>query len=169
VLTPDDVATALATEPPVADPVVSDRCRRPDDPIALRPFPWHDDTGADRRRRRPPEHTVEVREGEAEHTDAALTVAAGGLVDLRPAPGTQLELRVLAAPAVSAGVRDSDHAATFEPGRRVVVGGDGPFEVWNDGPGPLRLELGAPRRAWGGLRRYAARAGSGKVGSSTGR
>jgi hypothetical protein len=70
VLTPEEVAAAFDSEPPTVDPVVSERCRRDDDPPTLAPLPWEDGD----------------RPGRPGRRTRTVTLEPGDTADLTPPP-----------------------------------------------------------------------------------
>lgn len=152
-LTPDQVAAALGSERPTADPVVSERCRRPDDPETFTELPWRNEPADAGGRPSPSAAAVTALEGDVAHEGATVTMAPGALATLSADPARGLDLVVRHAPAVASGLRGADRAVTFEPGRRITVPTGETFTVWNDGPGSLVLDLRRPPRLWRWSRR----------------
>lgn len=151
-LTPAQVASALGSEPPPVDPVVSERCRRSGDPGTFSALADRNALadGRPRGRWRPAgADLVTSAEGEVTLEADTLTLGAGALVELGGDTSRDIDLTVVEAPAVAAGVRTADRAGTFEPGRGITVPAGQAATVWNDGPGPLEVTLAtATRWAW---------------------
>lgn len=123
---PAEVAAAVGGPLPVADPVVPDDLRHPDDPTVL-PVLRH------RRRRRWPGRTTR------------LSLAPGERRTFSPVRGRSVEVEVVSGPVLGAGARSGPAAADLTPGRRVRGRRSVPLTVWNDGPGRVALRVRGSR------------------------
>jgi len=137
VLDPAALTSVVGGPVPEEDPVVPDHHRRPGDPVTFPRLAWTDHLPA-----RP-------------HTGGdELVLDAGSVIDLPSVTGSR-EVVVLTSPAVAAGVRSVDRAATFAPGRRIRIEPNTAVTMWNDGPGAARIRVD-PVSRW---RRWRVRGG----------
>lgn len=125
-LPPEVVASVLGPPAPAEDPVVPDHHRRPGDPVTFPALAFRD-------------HARSSGQGEE------IGLGAGEVHELPPSPAAR-DVVVLETPAVAAGIRTADAAATFVPGRSIRLEPEAVTVLWNDGPGEARVRIEPVRR-----------------------